>query len=678
MGWRNDPTAELPIIGRIDLSEAYAAVRRRASALRRRRIISSVLAAIVLATVFTVVGVYYITNIPLPEAVGLPETTTVYYSDGVTVMARLGVQNRVIVELATLPEYVPAAVVAAEDPGFWTGTGTKIARQYARAANGLDVSTLSGQARDLVLAWKLEDQFTKTQILGFYLNTVYFGRGSYGIEAAARAYFGKHAAELEVPEAVLLAGMLSSPGDGHFDPTVDPAAAADRFAEVARAMVGTGALTPAAAGSLRVPTVDSDDAAARQSGLDRPTGLVVSHVLAELRAVPAFRGAPATAIENGGYSIVTTIDPRAQALLEQTADEQVDGSVMAGQPDNLQAAAVVVEPGTGRVRAFFGGHDGTGADYAGWYYDADGLPVGYGAHPPGQTMDVYTLAAALDSGIAVTSKWDSPPTKAYPRSGRPASNPVRDYLGAPCQPTCTLAQAATASLNVPFFALTERLTPAKVIDMARAAGVDSMWVPDSPGTARQRYDLRAHTGAQVTPRPFGPEVGLGADPVTVVDQANAMATFAAGGLRADVHFVRSVTRDGLPVYRETIGARRVLSRAAASDLSWALGNDPAGALADGHASATKTGVWALRDSPVETSHAWMVGYTGNLAMAVWIGNRETELPLKDSNAARVTGAGLPAQIYRTFMQEASQRMGLPAVRFAAPAFGGDAGAGNAR
>src|ERR1700716_4046415 len=107
----DDPTGGRPVVPRIDLSEAYAAVRRRGKALRRRRIISSVLAGVVLAAVFTVVGVYYVSTLPLPDALSLPATTTVYYSDGRTVMARLGSQNRMFVDSRTLPAYLAAAVV---------------------------------------------------------------------------------------------------------------------------------------------------------------------------------------------------------------------------------------------------------------------------------------------------------------------------------------------------------------------------------------------------------------------------------------------------------------------------------------------------------------------------------------------------------------------------------------
>ena len=202
-------TGEWPIV-RIDLSEAYANVRSRARTLRRRRIISSVIAAVVLTSLGSVLGVYYVSSIPLPTAVPLPATTTVYYSDGTTVMARLGSQRRDLVRGDTLPKYVGQAVVAAEDPAYWLGSGTVISRQYARAATNLDGTTTASQARLLVMSWKLEDTYDKEQILEFYLNTVYFGRGSYGIEAAARAYFDVHAARLTLAQSVLLAGVNDS------------------------------------------------------------------------------------------------------------------------------------------------------------------------------------------------------------------------------------------------------------------------------------------------------------------------------------------------------------------------------------------------------------------------------------------------------------------------------------
>jgi membrane peptidoglycan carboxypeptidase len=672
-------TGEWPIV-KIDLTEAYANVRSRAKTLRRRRIISSVLATAVLVALGTVLGTYYVSAIPLPAAVDLPATTTVYYADGTTVMARLGTQRRILVPGETLPSYVGRAVVAAEDPAYWLGSGTLISRQYARAATSVDGSSTGGQARLLVMSWKLEDTYTKDQILEFYLNTVYFGRGSWGIEAAARSYFDVHAADLTPAQAIVLAGLISSPGDGRYDPSIDPTQARQRFTAVTQRMVAMGALDQATALRLTVPTVVSYNPAEFASSLDQPTGLVVNQVLAELRQLEPFRGKPPGYLEDGGYTIVTTIDQRAQRLLEDTVDDTVTGSLMHGQPGNLQAAAVAVAPGTGRVLAYFGGHNGTGADYAGTYVGADGKVTGFGAHPPGQTMSVYTLAAALDEGISVRSRWDAPSVKEFPASGRTAENPVRDTLDAPCQPACTLADAAVGSLIVPYFALTERIGAGAVIDMARRAGVDAMWLPARSGTPARRFDLTETPVAALTPAPFGTDVALGDYPVTVLDQANAMATFADGGRRSPAHFVLRVAKDFTTVYAEaapTTG-EAVLARAAVDDLTWTLSQNPAGALPGGRPSAALTGFGRLRTSAVDNAHAWAVGFTGNLAFAVWIGNEDTEFPLRDKLGDRVTGTGLPAEIYRTFVGGASDRLGLPRVDFATPTFTGNADIGDAR
>jgi membrane peptidoglycan carboxypeptidase len=181
----------------------------------------------------------------------------------------------------------------------------------------------------------------------------------------------------------------------------------------------------------------------------------------------------------------------------------------------------------------------------------------------------------------------------------------------------------------------------------------------------------------VSPTPFGTDVALGDYPVTVLDQANAMATFAAGGRRSEVHFVQRVRKDSATVVAPGFGpGEQILNAAAVKDLTWTLAQDPSGQLSDGRASATKTGVGLLRTSQVETAHAWIVGYTANLAMAVWIGNEETEFPLRDLEGARVTGAGLPAQIYRAFMPAAHEALGLPKAAFADPPFGGSAEAGD--
>jgi membrane peptidoglycan carboxypeptidase len=664
----------MPVV-RIDLSEAYGALRQRGKALRRRRIVSWAVAGVILAGLFGVIGVYYVSAVPLPEALNLPATTTVYYSDGKTVMARLGAQNRIEVRLDGLPAYVPAAVVASVDPSFYGDSGARISRQYARAATGLAGASLLDRARALVLGWKLEDTYSKRQILEFYLNTVYFGRNAYGIGAAAEVYFHKPAAKLSLPEAVVLGDVLGAPGDGRYDPTVNASGAQQRFAEVVAQMAKDGAISRAEADAARLPRVEAYDRGAFDSGLEAPTGLVVEQVLAELRQAAPFAGQPAGAIENGGYTIVTTIDAGVQRALEQTVDRDVPGSVLATQPNNLQAAAVVVQPGTGAVLAYYGGEDGTGADFAGVHRTASGELAGFGAHPAGQTFQVYTLAAAVSAGISVESRWQAPPNREFPNSGLPMGTQVRDVLPADCQPVCTLADATAASLSVPYFAVAEKVGVPSVLDTARRLGISTVWLPETETTPRQRVELTSQ-GAGVSAA-AGADLALGAGAVTVLDQADAMATLAAGGVRAPAHFVASVTHGEDVVYKSDADSQRVLDAAVAGQVTGVLARNPAASLAGGRPAAGKDGVAPLRGSAIETAHAWMVGYTPQLAIAVWVGNRESELPLRDDSGARITGSGLPAGIYRTVMDTSHVTLGLAPAAFAPPVYSGDVMAGDA-
>jgi membrane peptidoglycan carboxypeptidase len=671
-------TGEWPVL-KIDLSEAYASVRRRAAVLRRRRIISGILVGLLLAGLVGVATTYYANAIPLPGELTLPETTTVYYSDGTTVMARLGTQRRTIVRTDRLPRYVAQAVIAAEDPRYYTTSGTLISRQYARAATiatGGSVDGAAGQARLLVMTWRLEDSYSKEEILDFYLNTVYFGRGAYGIEEAARTYFGVGADRLTLAQAILLAGMIESPGDGRFDPTVDVVSATTKFATVAQTMVSLGMIDQETASRLTVPTVLPYDPGRFASGLSEPTGLIVAQVLAELRATDEFRDRPPGYLEDGGYAIITTIDVNVQRLLLQTVDENEPDSLLSSGPRSLTAAAVVVEPRTGRVLAYYGGPNGTGADYAGTRATPDGGVAGFGYHPPAQTMTVYTLAAALDAGISAASRWDAPSIKEFPASGRTGTDALRDVRSAECQPACTLAEAAIVPLSIPFYAVTERIGPAAVIETARAAGIGAMWSAD-PESGLVRHDLGDRPVRTLVPEPFTADVALGRYPVTVLDQATAMATFAAGGLRARTHFVNRVVRDYATVYEGPSEAQRVLSADVVADVTAVLAQNPAGQIPDGPPTAGVAGTALLAGSAIDAAHAWYVGYTPDLAMAVWVGNKEYEFPLRNAIGDRITGETMPAQIFRRVVAGATDALGLGDATFPEPARIGDDTVGDA-
>ncbi|GAA2359104.1 hypothetical protein GCM10010170_053290 [Dactylosporangium salmoneum] len=681
-----------------------------------------VVAALVamLAGVGSVVGALYFESVPTPEQLTLPESTTVYYADGTTPMAKLGTQNRTILKYGEMNDAVRQSIVAAEDQTFWTNQGvdfggilraawnnvtggqtqgaSTITQQYARLAADLKGVTYSRKLREAVMAWKLDDRYSKEQILEFYLNTVPFGRGAYGIEAAAQTFFGKTAnrnappdTQITVAEAMVLASMVkqpeADPSDPEGSPGYDPSRGAkalenskDRWNYVRENMVRLGYLTRAKADALAYPdTVRKPDPAARQTGLDRPTGLVVGQVMAELRQTDAFRGKPEDYVRNGGFKIVTTIDKRAQDVAEATADLKRPSApqIVRGQPANWQASLVAVEPGTGRVLAYYGGSNGTGADYAGWYLDANGKPRGFGAHPPGSSFKVYDLAEALHQNISVKSHWDSPASKEFPNSGRvnrSPAGPIRNAEHAKCQPDCTLWEATVASLNVTYFELTEKLGTANVIDMASKAGIDAMWANQSGQNEPVRVDLRGTPGTEAAQR-FSTEVGIGQYPVTVLDHANGMATFAAAGKRADAHFVRSVTKQGDQVYTEKLQPRDVgLNQEQINELNWTLRQVEAAKLPNGWDSAGKTGTWQRGNSLTENANTWMVGYTRAVAAAVWLGTTDGQALVTKDGSHDVYGATYPGAIWRQFMVDAAAALQLDKnrFRFDQPTFPGDA------
>jgi membrane peptidoglycan carboxypeptidase len=642
---------------------------------RKRRLLIALAIVVVLVGATVAAAAFYVTSVSLPGQIALPESTVMYYSDGTTVMARLGAEHRVVLAHDEILSTASQAAVAAYEPDYWNSKGGPIARRVVRHSFDIQGAGASTRLRVAVMARKLDDEYAKDRVLGFYLNAMPYGRRAFGVEAAAQAYFGKSVHKdaknrASTAEAIVLATMIDQTG-------TEPSP--QRWTEVRDTMVDLGYLARADADGLTFPadslkpyTPGADD-----TGLERPTGLVVNHVLAELSAAPPFQGWNWDRIANGGFKIVTTVDHSAQQLLEQTADATASRSVMHNQPKDLQAAAVSVEPGTGRVIAYYGGHNGAGADYAGWYRDEDGVPTGFGAHRPGSSFHVFALAAAIKDGISLDSRWNGRSGRTFPGRSAPVRNTstCAEPYGVRNGP-CTLLGSSIAGVEVAIYAVTQAIGSANVLEMAKAAGIADMWDDE-----RERVSLAdSPTMAELSPSRFATEVGLGQYPVTVLDQANAMATFAAG-VRAQAHFVRSVTKGSETkgwdtLYSESMPAQnapRVLTEAQAADLTWALSHSRPARLA-GVDAAGKSGSWI--DGSVPT-HAWMTGYTTSLATAVWIGSAGRERPLRDSKGQPIYGSGLPATVYRTFMTGAHAALKLKPGRFPPPAHVGDPTRGDA-
>jgi membrane peptidoglycan carboxypeptidase len=650
---------------------------RRHRRVKRRRWPLVVGIVLILLAASAAAGAVYYRDVPTPRLLPLPSQTILYYGDGQSVLAKIGSANRRVLNYDQFSDVVIQAAVAADDPDFWTDSESKISRQVVRAV-APPPAGISAQGRLWAATRKLEGRYSKQEILTYYLNAVSFGRRTFGIEAAASEYFGKSALRTAPPQrrltaadAMLLVAMIDEPeadpgnptGAPGVDPTRSPQAKAhalDRWNAIRDEMSKEGYLTDP--GAVTFPTdVRPASPSPASSGLDQPVGLAAQHALAEARAL-----LPGKDLTTGGYDIVTTIDQRAEAAVVKAASAADPSSVMAHQRSTMQAAAVIVDPRTGRVLAYYGGDSGTGADYAGYYVDETGTPTGYGEHPPGQTFEVYDLATALQQGVSLDSRWDSPTTsKEFPQVDRVPGKlgPVPETGRAACQPSCTLAHAAQASLVIPFFDLTEHLGPQAVLKTARDAGIADMW--DVHG---QRQQLTGESTDALVPAKFSTDLGIGAFPVTVLDQAAAMATFSNGGRALRPHFVISISAGGGPLASEPSAVTDLgLTPGQSADLATALSGNPLGHL-PGIDSATQSGTWQMTKEPAKPAHAWMVGYTPELAMAVWVGNQGAEDPLA---ATAADGEKIPAAIYRAAMVETYRALGLTAGHFGDPGHTGD-------
>ncbi|WP_203916866.1 transglycosylase domain-containing protein [Rugosimonospora africana] len=713
---------------------------------RRRNIILAAAALLIMMSgVIVVGGTYYFDSVKMPDALPTPaQSTTIYYADGQHQMAKIGDQNRTNVGINQIPKYVQDAVVAAEDNTFYTNQGvdfrgimralvnnvtggdregaSTITQQYARKMADLEGISYARKLREAVIAMKLTKDYSKAQILNAYLNTVYFGRGAYGIEAASQAYFHKSVSQLTPAEGILIAGVIKQPEPADlnnpsaspgYDPAYGLAQSKDRWGNyILPNMVKLKFMSQADASKLTYPTdwvkPSADTMDASQYGLDLPTGFILHQVMAELSHQTDVKALANTkTLKTGGYKIITTIDYNMEQDAIKTADDKVKGSVMSGQPTNLQASLVTIEPSTGRVKAYFGGHDGSGLDYAGIYDDpvlGDGNWTG--AHfPPGSTFKLYTLATALSQGISIDSYWNGAPKVEFPDQNRTAKSPAgpvtnADGAGDSCpantQPVkyvCTLQMALQKSMNTVFFGVGDVVHASNIIDMAKAMGIEHLWAPvpdpaNPKSTIDKRFDLANYTGAQLSPKYFGNELSIGQYGTTVLDNATGVATLAARGISAPSHFVEKVYQGSNLVYEERLRQTNTaqtahLTQQEIDDETWAMQSViqnglSKNKLAGGREAAAKTGTWQYGNT-AHNQDGWYAGFTPQLATVVHIGSRDPKNPIvkwKDDNGnlKDINGADLPGTVWKTYMDLASK--GMKKVKLPDPKHVGDATKGN--
>ncbi|MEV1146029.1 transglycosylase domain-containing protein, partial [Micromonospora sp. NPDC049799] len=677
------------------------AVARAKKRKRVNMLIAGFAVFIMLAGMGVVGFTYYSTTVVLPNEIPLPLSTTVYTSDGKTPVAKLGNENRIFVTIDQIPPHVRDAVAAAEDRNFYRHSGvdykgiaraawnnlsggdkqgaSTITQQYARNAfENLKDDSYGRKVKEAILASKLTDEQSKEEIMQNYLNVIYFGRGAYGIEAAANTYFNKPAKNLTPAEGAVLAALIKqpvpSPTHKGYDPAVNPQEAQDRWNYVINGMVEEGWLD--APGRPARPTAYPKVWPPKDSngfGVKSPRGNVINYVRQEMEqwgicSDSGAAGKPTCVDElrEGGYKITTTINPKMQAALEAAAQPDRKGSVLNGQPKNLMSAAVSIDPKTGRVLAYYGGDSGADFDYAGKNTNANGDIVG--GHPPGSSFKVYTLAAAIDAGISVKSRWNATPFKPEGYA-KEIQNAGRDVTKT-CNKSCTLEESTVRSYNVPFFRVAEEIGADKVVEMAKKAGVSTMWTVDPP----KPYNLVKEDSKDLAPSKFDRVVGFGQYPITVLDHANGLATLANDGVYNKAHFVLKVEKqnketgkwDKVPGTGEKLKGQQRIKADVAREVTAVLKQIPEknNAALDGHDAAGKTGTWE-HNGTARNAHAWMVGYDKHVATAVWIGSRDTKKPqIVDDDGKDIGGSSFPAKLWKRYMDAAldgKEKYDLPSI-----------------
>jgi membrane peptidoglycan carboxypeptidase len=558
------------------------------------------------------------------------QTITLYYSDGKTELGRIIPTggNRTTVRFQDVPEHVQHAVLAAEDNSFWdnsgfdlfgiarsawnnitgfSGGGSTITQQYVKKATGDEDHSLGRKWKELVLAKKMSDTYSKQELLTAYLNTVYFGRGANGIQAAARAYFGKDVQRITVPEAALLAGVIQRPT--FWDPDVDRENSERRWNFVLDQMVGDRWLSPADRAAATFPATLPRDASGSGAQLQ-----IQNQVLAELedRAdLPRDEG------HQRGYKVVTTIDRETQVNTRRTVD-----TVMAGQPDYLRAAVVAIDPRTGGVVAYHGGGNGKGLDYAQTLQE------------PGTTFGTFVGVAAMLNGYRL----DLPISGYSPQTigGIPMQNPP----GVTC-PQCTLRKALAKPVNTAIAWMADKIGTGNVVDAAVKLGI--------PAELRGKPTMTGKPGEDPDTRIA---LGMGSTFVRPIDLASAYGTLAAGGVRNSPHFVKRVEDNrGNVRYEEQRAPTRAIPQKVADSVTDALIDTSDEDRLRAHPdvpTAVRPGTRPYGDSGA-TAKAWMAGYTPDLATVVWMGSDQLK-PIKNKDGKDIGALNEPATIWRSVME----------------------------
>ena len=586
----------------------------------------------------------------------LAQTSRVFDSRGELITPLHAGEDRVVVPLKDIPQVVQDAVIAIEDQRFWrhrgvdlkailraayvnatTGHieegGSTITQQYVKQRMLSDEQTFSRKLREAALAWQLEDELTKKQILTRYLNTVYFGQGAYGIQRAAQTYFSKKATDLDLAEAALLAGLIAGPV--RWDPIERPESALDRRNLVLDRMHELG----------MIDLVDLDGARStplhllpRLGARRYPAPWFVDYVKREILSSPRFGATYRQRYDflfRGGLRIYTTLDLR----MQRAAEAAVYG-ILAYESDPY-GALTAVDPRTGFIKAMVGGRHYWSTRREDPYAKLNLATGGSTGRQAGSSFKPFALIAALENGIPPYRTYaapssivlDEPPcgSEDYPWN-------VQNYEGASYGGSLTMEQGLISSVNVVYAQVIRDVHPERVVDVAHRMGI--------------RSRLRPYCSAV-----------LGANEVNTLEMASAFGTLATLGRRVPPTAIERIEDShGNVLYQADSRSRQVLNPAVADTAVQILrkvilyGTGTAANI--GRPAAGKTG------TAQEWRDAWFAGFIPQLSASVWVGHPRGQVSMVGTRIGNVTGGSFPAQIWHAFMSQVTPR--IPVKEFKEP------------
>ncbi|GAA4282544.1 transglycosylase domain-containing protein [Brevibacterium daeguense] len=597
----------------------------------------AVLAAFVLAIAAFSVG-YAVTDIPEPNAEAAGQTSTVFWDDGETPIGTFKIEDRQPVSIDEISQPMQQAAIAAEDQSFYenrgisikgisravwgvitddyAGGGSTITQQYVKNFYLSNERSLDRKVREMFIAIKIDQEMTKDEVLAAYLNTIYLGRQSYGVEVAAQNYFDKPASELDVSESVLLAAMIQRPGAA--DPAANPEEYEARFQYVLKNMVELGYLTEDEASAVEMPEINETKGDNQFKG---PNGYLLDTVRKELQRA----GIEPEQIDRGGLEIVTTYDQDDMAAAVDAIEELPE------LKSGMHVGLLSIDPATGGVKAMYGGAD---------YLERQQNAATEDTSQTGSAFKPFALVAGFENGFRLTDTFTGNSGVTMTTEGTPWA--PRNYGGSNYGPV-SLLTATQKSINSAYAQLNIEVGPEKTMDVAVRAGLPE----DSPGLAPNAANV------------------LGTANASVQSMTSAYATFASNGIyRAPHHVEKATTPEGEVVYEPDTEGEREFDENVMAETSYALSRVVSGGTGSyaqnlGRPAAGKTG------TSQDYYSAWFAGYTPNMATAVSI-YREDEAgnPVTIGSyggRGTITGGTFPTIAWTNYMTKALE--GEPVEKF---------------